>query len=160
MLTSRVFFASFLAVFAVEASPLGYVKRQAVTALDSAQIDEFTPFTNFASTAYCNSTTTADWTCGSKLSLIVTYIILTEFEQKTVKQILTLSQSLQEETDQLSNSVNLTNGHFDSLLRHCSGYVGYSESQGSVIVAHQGTDPSKLSVLEISKLKSTAELDF
>jgi len=77
-----------------------------------------------------------------------------------VKQILTLSQSLREETDRLSNSVNFTNGHFDSLLRYCSGYVGYSPSKGSVIVAHQGTDPDKMLVLDIFRLKSTAKLDF
>jgi len=76
MLTPCVLFASFLAFFAVKASPLGHVKRQAVATLTASQINEFTPFTNFASTAYCQPDTTADWTCGSKISLMVTCIIL------------------------------------------------------------------------------------
>jgi len=76
MLTPCVLFASFLAFFAVKASPLGHVKRQAVTTLTASQINEFTPFTNFASTAYCEPDTTASWTCGGKISLMVTCIIL------------------------------------------------------------------------------------
>ena len=79
MLTSRVFFASFLAFLAAKASPLVHMKRQAVTALNTAQINQFTPFTNFASTAYCDPNVTADWNCGGKISLMVTctYVFLT-----------------------------------------------------------------------------------
>jgi len=76
MLTPCVFFASFLAFLAVKASPLGHVKRQAVAALTTSQINEFTPFTNFASTAYCDPGTTADWSCGGKVLLMVACIIL------------------------------------------------------------------------------------
>ncbi|KAL9716656.1 hypothetical protein Ac2012v2_001108 [Leucoagaricus gongylophorus] len=66
MLTSRVFFASFLAFFAVNASPLNPVKRQATTtALNTAQINAFTSFTHFASTAYCDPSNTINWSCGA-----------------------------------------------------------------------------------------------
>jgi hypothetical protein len=40
------------------------VKRQAITALSSAQIDAFAPLTHFASAAYCNPSTTINWSCG------------------------------------------------------------------------------------------------
>ena len=80
MLTPRVFFASFLAFFAVNASPLNPVKRQATTtALDTTQINAFTPFTHFASTAYCDPSTTINWSCGGKLLLMTVCAILTLF---------------------------------------------------------------------------------
>jgi len=48
----------------VYASP---IKRQAtVTALSTAQISGFAPFTHFASAAYCDSSKTINWTCGGK----------------------------------------------------------------------------------------------
>ncbi|KZV71566.1 alpha/beta-hydrolase [Peniophora sp. CONT] len=40
------------------------VKRQAITALSTAQIDAFTPYSNFAAAAYCSGTQTSDWGCG------------------------------------------------------------------------------------------------
>ena len=40
------------------------IKRQAITSLTSTQIASYTPFTHFASTAYCNASTTINWSCG------------------------------------------------------------------------------------------------
>jgi hypothetical protein len=42
------------------------VKRQAmsVATLSPTQINEFAPFTYFASTAYCHPSTTRNWGCG------------------------------------------------------------------------------------------------
>ena len=40
------------------------VKRQAIAPLSSGQISSYTPFTYFASTAYCNPSTTINWSCG------------------------------------------------------------------------------------------------
>ena len=43
------------------------IPRQAtITALGAAQISGFAPFTHFASTAYCNPSTTIKWTCGGE----------------------------------------------------------------------------------------------
>jgi len=67
------FFAPILAFSALKDSLLGHVKHQ--TTLTTSQINEFTPFTHFASTAYCDPDTTVDWTCGGKISLMVTWII-------------------------------------------------------------------------------------
>ncbi|THH17778.1 hypothetical protein EW146_g3101 [Bondarzewia mesenterica] len=41
------------------------VKRQSITTLSQTQISDFKPFTFFASTAYCNPSTTLTWTCGA-----------------------------------------------------------------------------------------------
>ncbi|KAN0132755.1 alpha/beta-hydrolase [Lactarius tabidus] len=68
------------------------VKRQSITPLNSGQISSYAPFTHFASTAYCNPSTTINWNCGGFLY---------------------------------------------------AGYVGFSPSQDTVIVAHQGTDTSE-----------------
>ena len=76
-----------------------------------------------------------------------------------MKQIPTLSQLLLGETGRLSNSVNLINVYIDPLLRCCSGYVGYSPSQNTIIVGHQGTDTTKMLVFKTLTIKLTAELD-
>ncbi len=49
----------------VPATPVS-VKRQAntVTALSPTQVNEFAPFTHFASAAYCHPSTTINWSCG------------------------------------------------------------------------------------------------
>jgi len=39
-------------------------QRASVTALTTAQITPYRPFTHFASTAYCNPSVTKTWTCG------------------------------------------------------------------------------------------------
>ena len=40
------------------------VKRQEITALSPTQIAGFAPFTHFASAAYCNPSSTINWSCG------------------------------------------------------------------------------------------------
>ena len=49
----------------VPASPVSE-KRQAITALSLAQINEFAPFTHFAGAAYCTPSTTLNWSCGGE----------------------------------------------------------------------------------------------
>ncbi|KAI0792242.1 lipase [Abortiporus biennis] len=41
------------------------VARQSITALSTSQISSFKPFTLYASTGYCNPSTTINWSCGS-----------------------------------------------------------------------------------------------
>ncbi|KAH8989453.1 lipase class 3 family protein [Lactarius akahatsu] len=86
------------------------VKRQTITALSSSQISSYAPFTHFASTAYCNPSTTRNWSCGSNCQ---------------------------------------ANSDFQPVASGGDGggtqfwYVGFSPSQNTVIVAHQGTDTSE-----------------
>ena len=39
--------------------------RQSITALKTAKIKTFRPFTHYASTAYCQPATTLAWNCGA-----------------------------------------------------------------------------------------------
>ncbi|KAI9458355.1 lipase [Lactarius psammicola] len=86
------------------------VKRQSITSLGSSQISSFAPFTHFASTAYCNPSTTINWSCGANCQ---------------------------------------ANSDFQPVASGGDGsgtqfwYVGFSPSQNTVIVAHQGTDTSQ-----------------
>lgn len=58
--------AAFLGAMAVQASP-SLSARQSITALTTSQIDYFTPYTYFASTAYCTPAQTLAWDCGGML---------------------------------------------------------------------------------------------
>ena len=51
-----------LGSLSVRAAPLE--PRQGITTLSTAQVNAFTPYTHFASTAYCHPSTTYTWTCG------------------------------------------------------------------------------------------------
>jgi len=87
------------------------IKRQAITPLSSSQISSYTPFTYFASAAYCSPSATIDWSCGTFCE---------------------------------------GNPDFQPVASGGDGgktqfwYVGFSPSQNTVIVSHQGTDTSKL----------------
>ncbi|KAF8623156.1 hypothetical protein AX17_007544 [Amanita inopinata Kibby_2008] len=56
-------FSVFAGILSVQAVPLE--RRQTITPLTSSQISHYTPYTHFASTAYCQPSTTISWTCGS-----------------------------------------------------------------------------------------------
>lgn len=54
------------ATSSVSANPVpGLLTRQSITALSTAQIDAFTPYTWYASTGYCTPTATLAWDCGT-----------------------------------------------------------------------------------------------
>lgn len=48
------------------ARPRPLTPRQSITTLSSTQVDDFTPYTFFASAAYCEPDTTINWSCGCK----------------------------------------------------------------------------------------------
>ncbi|PPQ69478.1 hypothetical protein CVT25_002042 [Psilocybe cyanescens] len=85
--------------------------RQSITALTAAQISAFKPFTNFASTAYCQPSTTINWSCGANCAANPDFI-------------------------------PTASGGDGSSVQFW--YVGFSPSQASVIVGHQGTDTSQI----------------
>ena len=54
------------AISSVLANPVpGLLARQSITALSTAQIDAFTPYTWYASTGYCSPSATLAWDCGT-----------------------------------------------------------------------------------------------
>ncbi|KJA28316.1 hypothetical protein HYPSUDRAFT_33656 [Hypholoma sublateritium FD-334 SS-4] len=87
------------------------LKRQSITALSTAQITAFRPFTSFASTAYCSPSTTINWSCGSNCAANPDFI-------------------------------PTASGGDGSSVQFW--YVGFSPSQNTVIVAHQGTDTAEI----------------
>ncbi|KAH9055743.1 lipase class 3 family protein [Lactarius vividus] len=110
------------------------VKRQDITPLSTSQISSFAPFAHFASTAYCDPSTTVNWSCGRALlaafsTTLCGYDIL----------MATLLANCQANSDFVPTA---SGGDGDATQ---FWYVGFSPSQNnSVIVAHQGTDTSKL----------------
>ena len=68
---SRVAVAFLGALLAVRAAPAFdsvLDRRASITALSTSQINAFTPYTYYASAAYCAASTTASWSCGGTLS--------------------------------------------------------------------------------------------
>ncbi|TFK42180.1 lipase class 3 family protein [Crucibulum laeve] len=110
MLSSGLF-AALVGALAVQAAPPSLLKRQSITALSTAQISAFKPFTFFASTAYCNPSTTLAWSCGANCNANADFIPVASGGDGASVQF---------------------------------WYVGFSPSQASVIVAHQGTDTSEI----------------
>jgi hypothetical protein len=87
-------------------------KRQSITALSSTQISSFTPFTFFASAAYCNPSTTINFTCGGTSSILSFCRVFDQSvlcEQQIALQTRTLSQQHLEATVVLCSSVSVTN---------------------------------------------------
>ncbi|KAF7967517.1 hypothetical protein HWV62_34004 [Athelia sp. TMB] len=97
------FLGGLLAVRAAPAFDSVLNRRASITALSTSQINAFTPYTYYASAAYCAASTTASWSCG--------------------------------------------------------GYVGYDASLQTVIVAHQGTNPSEILPLITDASIATENLD-
>ena len=138
-------------------------KRQSsnIIPLNLTQISSFKPYTFFASAAYCLPSTTSKWTCGG-MSLIMWFQDWTidrpsvcGMKNKLIAlQTRTSFQKHREATVALCNSVGvivafgIPHSHewwSDSAV--CDeGYVGFSPSQETVIVAHQGTTLSELFV--------------
>lgn len=86
------------------------VRRQSITPLSSSQISSYAPFTHFASTAYCNPSTTINWSCSANCQANPDFLPVASGGDGDETQF---------------------------------WYVGFSPSQNTVIVAHQGTDTSE-----------------
>jgi hypothetical protein len=151
MLAQTFLFTLFSAASLVDAAPalVELSARQAITALTSAQISVFKPFTHFASTAYCQPSTTLAWNCGGMYS---------SFMGKHCSKLVRILANCQANSD----FIPVASGGDGSSVQFCEtyivaiatkltwpfqGYVGFSPSQATVIVAHQGTDTSKMSAV-------------
>jgi hypothetical protein len=144
------------------------VKRQAITTLSPTQINEFAPFTHFASTGYCNQSTTKNWRCGAAFThcfalrrspqgILAEMMLL----QPTARQTLTFNQWHLEVTAIVSSFVSkrFTADTISNNAHNSSpGYVGYSPSLKTVIVAHQGTDTHNLYLLFYARVFLTTSL--
>lgn len=90
----------------VHAAPI-----EAFSALETLEISSFRPFTAYASTAYCKSATTQNWTCGANC-------------------------------DANPNFQPIASGGNGNTIQFW--FVGYDPKLQTVIVAHQGTDQTKV----------------
>ncbi|KAF8634616.1 hypothetical protein AX15_000821 [Amanita polypyramis BW_CC] len=105
-------FAVLAGVSSVQAAPVDLTQN--ITPLSSEQIAAFTPYTYFASAAYCQPNTTISWSCG-------------------------------ESCDGNLGFIPYASGGDGSSVQFW--YVGYSPLLESVIVGHQGTDPSQIEAI-------------
>ncbi|KAF8735127.1 hypothetical protein AX14_002690 [Amanita brunnescens Koide BX004] len=109
---SSLVLSAIVSVLSVRATPLE--PRESITPLSNAQITSFTPYTHFASTAYCQPKTTLTWSCGANCNANPDFIPVASGGD--------------------GGSVQFW-------------YVGFSPSLSSVVVAHQGTDFSKIEAI-------------
>ncbi|KAG1770869.1 Alpha/Beta hydrolase protein [Suillus placidus] len=87
-----------------------------VTQMSSIQLADLAPYSEFARAAYCSPTMVTGWRCGQACEAVP------EFE------------------------VSLTGGDDNSIqyCTHFADYVGYWPTENTVVVAHEGTDPTQL----------------
>ncbi|KAG2068439.1 alpha/beta-hydrolase [Suillus decipiens] len=104
------FIIAALLAAAVQAFP-SISTRQSITALTTSQIDQFTPYTYYASAGYCTNTQTLAWDCGTNCNANPDF--------KPVA----------------------SGGNGDTIQYW---FVGYDPNLDTVIVSHQGTDPSEI----------------
>ncbi|KAF5354572.1 hypothetical protein D9758_011172 [Tetrapyrgos nigripes] len=100
-------------------------KAGSVTVLSSNEVNGFTPFTHYASTAYCDPKTTINWSCGSW----------------------TMRTANCEANPDFQPIASGGNGGTEQLW-----YVGYDKKLNTVVVAHQGTDTSMLAAVATDAL--------
>jgi len=105
----------FLLTLFTAATAASLEARSSPTAISSAQINSYTPYTWYANAAYCSSiATSGTWDCG-------------------------------EQCNANPNFQLIASGGDGSDVQYW--YVGYDPSLGTIIVAHQGTDPSQFEAL-------------
>ncbi|KAG8892660.1 hypothetical protein FRB99_002552, partial [Tulasnella sp. 403] len=93
-------------------------ERDGVTVASAAQIASYTSFLNFARAAYCNKAS-AKWNCGGKSHLAYP----------------------RPACSANPDFINYAGGGDGSATPHW--YAGWSPSLKSIIIAHEGTDPTK-----------------
>ncbi|KAK7038706.1 hypothetical protein VNI00_010590 [Paramarasmius palmivorus] len=105
--------------------------RQSVTALSSAQISAFKPLSFFAGAGYCEPAKTLAWNCGVNCNANKDFKPVASGGNGGSIQFCKPGKYASEDDRHLTFSSSL-------------GYVGFSPSLNTVIVAHQGTDVSEI----------------
>ena len=120
--------------------------------LSSAQVSSYKPFTLFASAAYCKLDTTINWSCNGTSFFWLwngrghrTFIASTMADCKANSDFIPVASGGNGASVQYCRRCSLNFGGLE-WWNYVEGYVGFSPSQATVIVAHQGTKPSKMLV--------------
>ncbi|KAF9443747.1 lipase class 3 family protein [Macrolepiota fuliginosa MF-IS2] len=133
MLDPRTFLVACLAIVSIRGSPVELWKRQSsITTVSDFDIAWFTTFTHFASTAYCDPSITSAWSCGGDALIY------------TLRKFLLADMDVAN-CQANSDFIPVASGGDGSSVQFW--YVGYSPSQGSVIVAHQGTTETQIEAI-------------
>ncbi|KAF7798692.1 hypothetical protein EIP86_009916 [Pleurotus ostreatoroseus] len=122
--------------------------RQSITALSSSQISAFKPYSFFASAGYCQPSATLAWSCGTNCEANPTFKPVASGGDGSSVQFCGYRAGSRSRIDLIPY---LT-------FRHI-GYVGYDPALDTVIVSHQGTDPSEIAALLTDGDVSLTNLD-
>ncbi|KIY53141.1 alpha/beta-hydrolase [Fistulina hepatica ATCC 64428] len=95
----------------VLAAPVVELNPRSTTALTTAQVEAWAPYTQFARATYCDISTVATWSCGDSCTANSDFV------------------------------VTLTGGDGGAVPHY---FVGWWPSGSSIVVAHEGTDPTSL----------------
>lgn len=102
--------------------------RQSIAPISTSEINSFPPYAWFASTAYCKPSSTLAWNCGTNCDNNADFIP-------------TASGGDGRDVQFCEYFLCFLVAMY-SYVR--SGYVGFSPSLNSVVVAHEGTNPESL----------------
>jgi hypothetical protein len=111
-------------------------RRQSITTLSAAQIASFKPYTFFASTAYCDPSTTINWSCGANCDA-----------NPGFQPIASGGDGGSVQFCEWNMFEDVSGGSASRANHESVGYVGFDPTLNTIIVAHQGTDSSKMYVL-------------
>ncbi len=129
--TMRLFTTAFSVLALAAAALAAPLAERSVTALSSSQLSAFAPFTQFARAAYCPSDKVKNWSCGQACNALPGFqptLIGGDGNAVQLCELLAVVKSVSRDLPVFSMSV----------------FVGYWPQQNSVVVAHQGTDPTAL----------------
>jgi hypothetical protein len=121
------------------ATPAVQRRQSGITTLSPAQVASFKPYTFFASTAYCDASTTKNWTCGANCDANPGFKPIASGGNGDSIQFCEWNLF------EFASGARLG----ETMLTMNSGYVGFDPTLKTIIVAHQGTDTSKLYVLRV-----------
>ena len=153
MLAGGFIFISLLASITNAAPP-------SITPLSSSQVSSYKSFTHFASTAHCSPNATMNWSCNGTSFLLVFLklvgpsiicIVLTIADCKANSDFIPVASGGNGGSVQFCKRCSLNFCDLEWIMKtytiYVEGYVGFSPSQSTIIVAHQGTDFSQMLVL-------------
>ena len=142
---------SVISAILVSAAPL--LAGQNITTLTLHEVSEFTPYTYYAGAAYCHPSQIWSWSCRAfqrervDPSQMQAHTHINTLQPRACIKFPVSSHSPSVGTGLLSNFVSRLLVSCEVLmLKLVQGYVGYNPTLNTVIVAHQGTDCSKMQV--------------
>ena len=146
-------------IFILLLASISIAAPTSIVPLTPSEVSSYKPFTHFASATHCSKKAIDNWSCGGTSFLLVLklggpsiwhlYIALTTADCKANSDFIPVASGGNGDSVQLCKRCSLNFGKFkwwNYTTIYVEGYVGFSPSQSTVIVAHEGTDISKMLV--------------